>query len=463
MVPEPLALEPPQKPALDQPKSARELLTLDALPSDQPGNAWWNAGVAAPLRAETRPWVVDLDTLLLVALSKSDHILAVSLEPLIRETEIDRQLAQFDSAAFLESKWNDLNDPAGNTLTTGGPSRYLDNAWQNRGGVRRKNWLGGQAEFAQEMGLRDTNSVYFVPANQANTRLVLSYTQPLLRGSGQCYNESVIVLARTDVQLARHELEGQLQDHLLAVSEGYWKLWLERARLMQRRDAAAKTAALLRELENRRDLDVLQSHLLRAKGALAVHLAAAQRAEYAVRNQETRLWALTGATELHSKNATELVPQNLPSMDLPTPDRDGSVQRAVQQRPEVTATLQRIRAAQTRTDVAVHDHRRSTHGPEGFHPTRNKRLKRSPIRVHVIARGVCGAAGLLGNMLEDEARNEVVFRVNECPRHRFEMRGLPPGFGMETVENLLNAGSGPGSLFWCRLRHFDACLTKRHG
>lgn len=324
-------------------------------PTEPPGHAWWDDGVSRPLRAESKPWQVDLDSLLLLALTQSEHVLAISLEPQIRETEINRQLAQFDSTAFLESKWNDLNDPVGNALTTGGPSRYLDNDWQNRAGVRRKNWLGGQAELAQEMGLRDTNSIYFLPANQANTRVVLSYTQPLMRGRGECYNESVIVLARTDVQLAQHELEAQLQDHFFAIAEGYWKLWLERARWMQRRDAAAKTAELLRELERRRDIDVLQSHILRARGALAVHEAAAQRAALAVRNQETRLWALTGAAELHTKSSAELIPQVLPAMDLPTPDRDASVQQAVAQRPEITATLQRIQAAQTRTDVAVHE------------------------------------------------------------------------------------------------------------
>lgn len=345
-------------PALAPPAEApAESPPPEALPAQEmAGNSpWWDQRVSQSLRADAKPWQIDLDSLLLVALTRSDHVLAVSLEPQIRETEINRQLAQFDSTSFLESKWNDLNDPVGNTLTTGGPSRYLDRDWQNRGGVRRKNWLGGQVELAQEMGLRNTNSVYFVPGNQANTRMVLSYTQPLMRGAGQCYNESVIVLARTDVELARHELEGQLQDHFLSVAEGYWKLWLERARLLQRRDAVTRSASLLRELENRREIDVLQSHILRARGALAVHGAAAKRAELSVRNQETRLWALTGAPELHTKSGSELIPQVLPDLDLPVPDRDASVQQAVTQRPEVTATIQRIRAAETRTQVAVHE------------------------------------------------------------------------------------------------------------
>jgi outer membrane protein TolC len=42
-------------------------------------------------------------------------------------------------------------------------------------------------------------------------------------------------------------------------------------------------------------------------------------------------------------------------MELPTPNREASIQEALTQRPEVTATLQKIRAAQVRTEVAVHE------------------------------------------------------------------------------------------------------------
>lgn len=319
------------------------------------GHAWWDVPVTRSLRANASPWEMDLDGLLMIALERSEHVLAISLEPQIRETEISRSLAQFDTTAFLDSKWNDLNDPVGNTLTTGGPSRYLDDNWENRGGLKRLNWYGGQAEIAQEMGLRDTNSVFFLPANQANLRLVMSYTQPLMRGRGRCYNESVVVLAQADTEVARRDLERQLQDHFFQVSEAYWRLWLERARYLQQDAAAQTTAKLVQELEARREIDVLHSHILRARGAMAVRQASVQRAALGVRNQETRLWAITGAHELHLATARELVPQALPSFDLPPLNRDASVQEALQQRPEIPASLQKIRAAQTKLDVATNE------------------------------------------------------------------------------------------------------------
>lgn len=362
LTPEPQLRESSIEPVQNESGPRRKALTEISQPAEElppveipVGRAWWDATVGRPIRADARPWEMDLDGLLMIALEHSDHVLAVSLEPEIRETEISRQMAQFDTLSFLDSKWNDLNDPVGNTLTTGGPSRYLDDHWFNKGGFKRLNWYGGQAELAQEMGLRNTNSVFFLPESQANMRLVMSYTQPLMRGRGRCYNESIVVLAQADTELARRDLERQLQEHFYQVAEAYWRLWLERARYLQQKDAAASTAKLLAELEGRREIDVLQSHILRARGAMAVRQAAVQRADLAVRNQETRLWAITGAPELHLSRATELVPQSLPSFELPPLDRDASVQEALQQRPEVTATLEKIRAAQTKLDVATHE------------------------------------------------------------------------------------------------------------
>ena len=317
--------------------------------------AWWQAPVSQPLRPAAAPWRVDLDTLLMIALQRSEHIRAISLEPLILETEIARQAAQFDPTAFLNSKWNDLNDPVGNTLTTGGPNRYLDNNWENTGGVRQKNLAGGQWQLAQDMGLRDTNSIFFVPANQANMRMMLTYSQPLMRGRGKFYNESVIVLAQTDTELARQELGRQLQDRLFLVAEVYWKLCLERSRLVQQRAAAATTEKLMQEMENRRDIDLLQNNILRARGAVAQRRAAVQRAELSVRNQESRLWALTSAVELGGQQPAELIPAAFPVSEALPLDPIGSVQEAIQFRPEVGASLQRIQAAQTRLSVSQHE------------------------------------------------------------------------------------------------------------
>jgi outer membrane protein TolC len=49
------------------------------------------------------------------------------------------------------------------------------------------------------------------------------------------------------------------------------------------------------------------------------------------------------------------VPQTLPAFNLPPMEREASVQEALQSRPELTATLEKIRAAETRLGVAKNE------------------------------------------------------------------------------------------------------------
>ena len=44
--------------------------------------------------------------------------------------------AQFDWTGFMETRWDDISEPVGNTLTTGGPTRFNDHRWDYEAGVR---------------------------------------------------------------------------------------------------------------------------------------------------------------------------------------------------------------------------------------------------------------------------------------------------------------------------------------
>jgi outer membrane protein TolC len=346
-IPRPIAVPEAMLPAGSQPSAAA--------PPSGLSHGWWQQRACQPLRPKSQPWSVDLDLLMLTALQFSAHVQAINLEPQIVETEINRQSAEFDARSFVESKWNSINDPVGNTLTTGGPTRLKDANLESSAGLQRRNLAGGQARIAQEIGLRNTNSVFFLPKDQANTRFIISYTQPLLRGRGVCYNESLIVLAHTDTRLARNELQTQLQQHLFDVANTYWQLCLERSRFLQQQEGLGQTETILRELEARREIDLLQSQVMRARGAVAVRRATVQRAELTIRNRETQLWALTSAPQVQLNHELELVPMVLPSCDLAPIDSTASVREALTNRPEIGSQFERIRSAETRLSVAKHE------------------------------------------------------------------------------------------------------------
>ena len=94
---------------------------------------------------------------------------------------------------------------------------------------------------------------------------MLSFTQPLLRGSGVPYNTSRIVLARIDTRIAWDRLCVNVQDHLVRVAEAYWRVHLERARLMQQQRFYAQAQVIMDDLEGRRSIDSLRSQVVRAK------------------------------------------------------------------------------------------------------------------------------------------------------------------------------------------------------
>lgn len=319
-------------------------------------DCWWQPEVPKPLRSSDKKWSVQLDDLLVLSLEHSDFVQSMRIEPLIQQTEIVVETAAFDPVAFVESKWNDLSDPVGNTLLTGNASRRLnDHDLENKGGIRQKNRVGGRFEAAQEVGLRDTNSSFFLPKDQANTRLVLSYTQPLLRGRGRCYNEAFVVLAQIDTDIARRQLQQGLQDHLLDVAEAYWTLYLERARLVQQQHALERTTAIQNELEARAEIDVVRSQILRARGSVAQRRAGVKRAEIGVRNQEAIVWSLTNAPNLADRKHIEILPSNGPDCRPIPVTTLGSVTEAIDRRPEVAVVFEKIRAAQTRLGIAENE------------------------------------------------------------------------------------------------------------
>jgi outer membrane protein len=320
-----------------------------------PLDCWWQSEVPVALRPSDKKWEVQLDDLLLLALEHSDLVQSLRVEPLIRQTDIALEAAAFDPAAFVDSKWNDTSDPVGNVLATGGPNRLNEDLLENKAGLRQKNRLGGRLEAAQEVNLRDSNSIYFRPANQANTRLVLSYTQPLLRGRGRCYNEAFVVLAQINTDIARRQLQQQLQDHLLDVSDAYWTLYLERARFVQQQRALERTVDIQEELEARAEMDVVRSQILRARGAVAQRRAAVKRAEVGVRNQEAVVWSLTNAPELAQRKHVEILPQSGPDCRPLPLTSSGSVTEAINQRPEIAVVFEKIHAAQTRMGIAENE------------------------------------------------------------------------------------------------------------
>ena len=332
--------------------SAETSSTQGPLTDDPP---WWRLEVHEPMRRGVDALPIGLESLVVRTLTHSAQIRVFSDLPLIRETSIVEADAAFDWTAYWETLWDQVSEPVGSLLQTGGPPRFRDEHWTFDGGFRRKNYYGGELEFGQQLGHQDTNSRFFVPRDQGTARLTLSYTQPLLRGRGVPYNTSLTVLASIDTDIAYDEYSRQLQSHLLEVTRAYWGLYLERGTFAQKQRLFRETKAILDELEARQALDTYQSQIIRARAAVEARGTDLVRAEMAIKNAEARIRALSNDPQLGTAESLELVPLDIPSelfIPVSLPD---SLTTALQLRPEIRQAMKQIRAAAVRTNMSKHE------------------------------------------------------------------------------------------------------------
>ncbi len=318
-------------------------------------SAWWEHHVGDSQQPAAESVAVSANDLIAQALTQSEHVMAVSQGPVIQQENVLRAVADFDPAVFFESRWDDLSNPVGNTLTTGGPNRFNDHNWVSKGGLRQKTSLGGTVELSQDIGLQDTNSLFFLPRQQSATRMTLSLNQPLLRRAGREYNESAILLAEIQTNIAEHELSRDLQDHAFAVIQAYWDLYLQRALYLQRQRAHEQAVKILNELQHREQIDSLRSQVARARAAVAIRRANVERAKLATRTAQSRIVTLTNNPYWRDASSVELTPVESPATTQGQVDLHTAFQTALHYRPEVAKHMAEIRESQVRLGISKNE------------------------------------------------------------------------------------------------------------
>lgn len=313
---------------------------------------WWHEVVVRQMRPDSTPVEITLEQILVRSIECSSQISVISDVPLIRRTGIVGAQSTFDPIAFMDARWDQFDNPVGNTLTTGGPTRYLNNNMISSVGMRQKNLVGGQLELVQQFGWQQTNSRFFVPNPQGNSRLALNYTQPLMQGRGKMYNESLIFLAQIDTDVAQDEFCAQLQTHLQEIVRAYWDLYEERGSLAQYRKSYERAMDVLEKLTHRIEIDAVLAQIQRAEAEVATRHADVLGSEMEVKNAESRIRSLVGDPLLGQYETVELIPVIIPNMVPTLVDPADAMAIAVQNRPEVGRALKLIKSGTVRLDMS---------------------------------------------------------------------------------------------------------------
>ncbi len=323
-----------------------------------PSAAWWLPSVQSSLRYPPAEVVVPitLEGLIIQALKHSTQVKVYSDLPIIRGTSVLEAQAAFDPAAFWDTRWDSQSDPVGSTLTTGGAPRYENNQLTTAAGLRRRTTTGGRMELSQRVGFQDTNSNFFVPDPQGTAKLVMNFTQPLMRGRGREYTQSITVLAMIDKDIAEAEFSRQLQSHLLEICRAYWGLFLERSLLVQKRRSVERAEFVQHLLQERASIDAVRPQLQRAAAEIAIRQADLVRAGLAVQNAEARIRVLVNDPALgNSLGNLELIPVDLPSEQTCQIELAQSLALAMENRPEITQAIDQLKAGSVRLEVSKND------------------------------------------------------------------------------------------------------------
>jgi outer membrane protein TolC len=347
--------------AAEQPTQAEPSATpgvspgYSALAGDVVSGTWWRAAVAQPITGQQSSAGIDVSSLVAQGLRSAPQIQAISLTPLIRETEVCLARADFDPGLFAKSLYEDRVDPVGNTLTTGGLPFLEDNIWSGQAGFRQKFYTGGNLEVAQKLGFQNSNSRFFVPQDQGTATLSINLEQPLMRGRGEAYNRSQIFLADIAVHAAEDEFAAKLQEELTSIVTGYWNLYSSRAQLLQRRKNLELGKSVLEHLEGRAQFDTLPLQLAQARAAVATRETALANAERDVHIAESEIRRRIGDAQWLAATGVELLTAEAPLDDPAGIELQDAVVTALHNRPELRQATQRTKTTALRNQIAANE------------------------------------------------------------------------------------------------------------
>jgi len=296
---------------------------------------------------------VDINGLTQTALACSPLVKSILTEPRIRRSDLVIADADFDTVAFIEGNFADTNEPVGSLLTTGNDAtRFRDQTFSSAAGLRKRARAGGAFELVQRGGFQSNNSSLLDPNPQGTTRLEVNFTQPLLKDHGRAVNNTRVLLAQIDIELAKSDVRAELEKHLVDVTRAYWDLFGARAGWLQRNRLLQGATDLHRILVARDQVDSLKRQILRAEVAVASRRSDLIRAETKIRNAQARLRVLTGDPRLIQRAAWELTPQESPlSVPVKLSTKEATI-TALDNRPDIARSIRQIQAVSARVGAA---------------------------------------------------------------------------------------------------------------
>jgi outer membrane protein TolC len=317
-----------------------------------PSGFWWDPEVVKP-KFDNENWVAfDLGTVLVDTLQHSPEIKIASRETQIATERVVQRKADFDAGILFDTGYKRLNDPVGNSLTTGGPPRLIEDGLTSSGGISKRTTNGGVLDLSQSFGLQQSNSRFFLPADQANSRLTLGFSQPLFDRAGTAYNQRLVTQAQIEYRITWSDVRSRVEKRIADTNEAYWSLYNQRCAYIQFQSLRERLQQLEQIAEAREQWDSSRLSITKVQARLAqVDDQLIQIASLAAKYQ-AELARLVNSPDLIAANVNhEMVPTTPPMQPSPASTLDSLVREGIENRSEVRQAAAAIENAGLQVQV----------------------------------------------------------------------------------------------------------------
>jgi len=307
---------------------------------------------------------LGLDACIQIALAQNQDIIIAGYEPQKTEADIFSARGEFDAA--WQTQGNYLRSSASasqEVFAFAGISSIENYQTTINSAVAGKLHYGTQ--YAVAFDLNKSESTYGRFIEEFDARMTLTLTQPLIRAFGQKVNTVRIKQARNANQIAHAQLKLAVMNTIAEVVKAYWDLVGAVENVKVRSESLANAERLLRINETRREIGMgADLEVLQAKAGVATRQGDLVSARAAVENAADRLKQLLDLREGDAFSKISIIPIDRPNPKAlsefdPTEadrNRDLSIERALQHRPEIQMAELQIENAEleemrTRNDM----------------------------------------------------------------------------------------------------------------
>lgn len=338
---EPAAAEAPaQAPKEPGPTPGPEI----ARPEERPGS--WGR---KPTRID-----LSLEDAIRMAIENNLNVKISKIDEGVREREVEAARGIFDPSLNLGTTYAKNREPTASILYVPGVTTIGLNKFETLsyyGSISGTHLLGTRYELRVSQSERDNptvNKTFTLLNPIAQTQVIASLRQPLLKGAWYTVNTADVRIAENTARLAREQLELAVIDTVFRVEEAYWNLLFATKNLEAKEKTLEVTLANLENVRRKRQVGTLAAiDVTTAESQVALRRAELEEAKLLAENARDELLNLVNYTGDRSLkelwedgtrrlpfDEIQLNPTTPPEFVWPPVDRHEALSLAFSKRPE---------------------------------------------------------------------------------------------------------------------------------